>query len=118
MASTKDDIPADLRKAVTDAGQAQVFEFADNGVATKAQAAQLVDQLSGIDLERVNRLFKGAMEDDAKGPDMGSIEPLDSSTKLSEASAEDQDKWYSTGLDAIGRGEVDKARGRRVAWWW
>jgi UDP-N-acetylglucosamine/UDP-N-acetylgalactosamine diphosphorylase len=99
-------IPADLRKLVTDAGQAQVFEFVDNGKASAAEAAALVAQLQAMDLERCNRLFKAALEDDAKGPDMGSIEPLASSTKLSDASKEDTDKWYAAGLDAIAKGEV------------
>jgi UDP-N-acetylglucosamine/UDP-N-acetylgalactosamine diphosphorylase len=100
------DIPADLRKRYTDAGQDHVFEFVDKGLVDKADLPGFIAELEAMDLDRINKLYTAAWAADSAGHEVGQISPLDSSDKLSESSEADKKVWSDAGLAAIGNGEV------------
>jgi len=105
--SSSASIPGALRERYVAAGQEHVFKYADEGKLTAEQVASLVAQLEALDLERIAKLHKGAMEFDAHGQEgQGKLEPLDSYASLADASAEDGEAWQSAGLKAIAAGEV------------
>jgi len=100
-------IPSELRETYVAAGQEHVFKYCDEGKLSTEQAESLVAQLQGLDLDRIAKLHKGAMEFDAHGQDgQGSLDPLDSYDSLVDAPAADKSAWESAGMKAIAAGEV------------
>jgi UDP-N-acetylglucosamine/UDP-N-acetylgalactosamine diphosphorylase len=95
-----------LRPKYNDAGQGQVFKYADEGKLTPAQETALAAQLSKLDLARIAKLHKDAMAFDAKGQsDLGKLEPLDSYDSIESSSAKQKKQWTDRGYDSISRGE-------------
>ena len=102
MASTS------LRQRYESAGQAHLLHFWPQ--LSEDERAALIDQLQALDIERVNRVYKKAVdaEEDAKsGTVHERIEPLPEDASESVAAhPEKEAEWRSTGLKAIARGEV------------
>ena len=75
-----ENIPAELRAKYTEAGQAHVFKYADEGQLSEGQLDALLKQLEGIDVARVNQVYKDAIqfENDVKSGAGGDcvLEPL------------------------------------------
>ena len=107
--TAKDAISAELRARYEAAGQGQVFKYVDNGVLDVAGATELAAQLEGMDLDRIAKLHKAAMEFDKAaqaGADTGAVEALDSFDSLIDASQESKDAWDAAGMQALANGEV------------
>lgn len=127
LASTYDD----LYKTYDKADQAHVFKFYSTLSASEQQT--LLSQLSTIDVERVNRIYKGAMEaeklekskaqqktvgggeKDSSKPNQDEILPLPSSACASLVPSpsstpstiiDQTQKWEQIGLSAIAKGQV------------
>jgi UDP-N-acetylglucosamine/UDP-N-acetylgalactosamine diphosphorylase len=104
-------ISPELRERYAAAGQEHVFQFVDNGVNTEAQNAELAAQLQSLDLERIAKLHKAAMEYDAAaaaGTNQGEIAPLDEAdvAAVDDTPLELREAWRKTGMKAIANGEV------------
>ena len=111
--STSANVDVDsLRKAYAAAGQDHVFAFYDKLSAEEQRA--LVDQLSNIDVERVNRIFSQAIAADSAATSASASQssgeevlPLpDSATASIVGNPTDEAKWRDIGLDAIAQGTV------------
>lgn len=94
-------------------GQSQVFTFFSQ--LSEQEQEALLDQAEEIDVERVNSIFKFAIESEAEqrrrdeAGDAGDILPLpqEACASIVDPSAAGQlEKWRSIGLDATRRGEV------------
>ena len=101
---------AELQKKYEAAGQSQVFQFLPQLDANQKEA--LVKQLSGIDIERVNRVYTRAIEAEKAFNDPQiqeeAIEPLPTESFDSTVgpSSSKVAAWRETGLDAISKGQV------------
>ncbi|TWU75309.1 UDP-N-acetylglucosamine pyrophosphorylase [Metarhizium rileyi] len=96
---------ADLRAKYTEAGQDHVFTFYDS-LSTQDKAA-LFDQLTSFNPAYINNITKRALvETKSDIPD--TLEPLPESAQASilDSSTDDINKWYSSGLDLIGKNKV------------
>ncbi|KAF5130633.1 UDP-N-acetylglucosamine pyrophosphorylase [Metarhizium anisopliae] len=96
---------AQLKAEYTKAGQDHVFTFYDS-LSTEDKAA-LYNQLSGFNPVYINEITKRALgETKSDTPD--TLEPLPESAQASilDSSADDINKWYSSGLDLIGKNKV------------
>lgn len=99
-----------IRAGYKAAGQDHVFEFWPT--LNNDQKENFLQQLAGIDIERVNRVYTRAIEAEKAFNDVTTqeeaIEPLPSAafdSILGESSGK-ANAWRDTGLDAISRGEV------------
>jgi len=104
-----DDIIGDvLRKKYEKAGQEQVFKYADSGKLSKSGVEQLKKQLESLELDRIAKVFKGAMEHDQKGQEeLGALTPFPTSdTDSITEDSFDMEKFERLGLEAIAKGEV------------
>ncbi|ORY33047.1 putative UDP-N-acetylglucosamine diphosphorylase [Naematelia encephala] len=123
---------AHLRETYTAAGQAHVFAFYDS--LSPSEQASLLDQLSGIDVHRVNRIYTNAVAadgaitpppehrslDDSLGargnmiahsrtpsPSPPDVLPLPDAACASVLNnPEEEARWRKIGLDAIAQNEV------------
>lgn len=101
---------AKLQEKYEAAGQSQVFNFLSQLNAT--QKENLVQQLAGIDIERVNRVYTRAIEAEKAFNDPnvqeGAIEPLpaESCDSTVGSSGSKVAAWREAGLDAISKGQV------------
>ena len=96
----------ELRSHYDSYGQGQCFEHYDKGNLNEKQKSQLLKQLSGLDLARIQSLHTDAMEFDAHGQDrLGKLEPLDSYDSIQDASPQSRSEWESAGFQAVSRGE-------------
>ncbi|KIX07686.1 uncharacterized protein Z518_02340 [Rhinocladiella mackenziei CBS 650.93] len=95
-----------LRQKYEKANQDHVFAFYDE-LDTAGKAA-LFSQLSTFDPDRVNALADKALHPPPSSGEEPSIEPLpeSASASLLDASKEQIDDWYKTGLDHIGKNKV------------
>ncbi|KAK2594988.1 UDP-N-acetylglucosamine pyrophosphorylase [Conoideocrella luteorostrata] len=96
---------ADLKAKYAEAGQDHVLTFYDS--LNPADKAALYDQLSSFNPAHINDITKRALgETKSDTPD--TLEPLPESAQASilDSSADDINKWYSSGLDLIGRNKV------------
>jgi UDP-N-acetylglucosamine/UDP-N-acetylgalactosamine diphosphorylase len=99
-----------LQEIYDAAGQSQVFQFLPKLNATQKQA--LLKQLSGIDIDRVNRVYARAIQAERalSDPQIQEevIEPLpaESFDSTVNNSASKVAAWRETGLDAISKGHV------------
>lgn len=98
-------IPADLKEKYKAAGQDHVFKYADAGSLDEKQVQALVEQLQGLDLDRIAAVHNLAMEQDSKKADP-SFTPLDAVASIAGASEEERKSWEEAGLAAIKAGEV------------
>jgi len=100
-------ITKELRNKYAAAGQDHVFKYADGGKLSAEQMTSLAVQLEKLDLDRIAKLHKAAMEFDKHGQEgQGKLEPLDSYDVLADAPAASRELWQSTGLKAIAEGQV------------
>lgn len=116
LSTTNGQVPEDLRAAYAVHGQEQVFEYVDSGVVKAPEEIDaLVAQLRSIDLPRLHDLHKST--DSPTAPDAASssspeeapieeMKPIESFGSLDSAPAEDKDRWYKTGLQAVAEGKV------------
>jgi len=99
---------AELKSKYAKAGQEQVFTFYDS--LSTAEKAQLFEQLSSFDPERINEITERALKppktDD--GAKEAALEPLPDSATASilDSDPADIDAWYSAGLELIGQNKV------------
>lgn len=113
-----------LRQTYAKAGQEHVFTFYDKLSADDRQS--LLKQLAGIDVERVNRVWRTAIKAEQEEKENAermkhepeaakdSIQPLPKEAMASlvptsgedKASREQADKWRDIGVDAIKEGQV------------
>jgi UDP-N-acetylglucosamine/UDP-N-acetylgalactosamine diphosphorylase len=98
-----------LRKRYEAAGQSHLFKFWPN--LSESEHKALSTQLEALDIERVNRIYKKAVESEAEAaqPTAGAnaIEPLPEGTvDFAFGTSGNEQEWRSTGLKAISRGEV------------
>lgn len=102
-------VPTALRALYSKHGQNQVFRYVDSGIVTGDAVDALVAQLSDVDPERINDLFRSTVGDsgDAKpsSADM-TMKPIESFVSLDSTAADTKEKWYSTGLKAVAEGKV------------
>jgi len=96
----------DLRAKFVAAGQGHVFEFYDQGLISDSQKIAFLEQLSSLDLQYVSNSFSAAMADAASGVSNSDLSPPDAFTCLADCSPESIQAWESSGLKAVGRGEV------------
>jgi UDP-N-acetylglucosamine/UDP-N-acetylgalactosamine diphosphorylase len=95
-----------LRPKFNAAGQGQVFKYADEGKLSPEQEAALAAQLSKLELTRIAKLHKDAMEFDAKGQaDLGKLEPLDTYDSIENSTPAQKKKWTDAGYQSISKGE-------------
>jgi UDP-N-acetylglucosamine/UDP-N-acetylgalactosamine diphosphorylase len=96
-----------LREKFTAAGQGHVFKYADEGKLDGDQKGLLAAQLSKLDLTRIAKLHKEAMEFDGKGQsNLGQLQPLDTYASIADASEQQKKTWGDLGFAAIAKGEV------------
>jgi UDP-N-acetylglucosamine/UDP-N-acetylgalactosamine diphosphorylase len=98
-----------LRKRYEAAGQSHLFKFWPT--LSEPERKALSTQLEALDIERVNRIFKKAVESEAEAakPTAGAnaIEPLpEGAVDFAFGNSGNEEEWRSTGLKAIARGEV------------
>lgn len=91
------------------AGQGHLFTFLSS--LSKGESDAFLDQLASIDVDRINKIYKQAVDADKQISDPArvtdSIEPLPVETCESVVSNPDNEsQWRKDGLDAIARGEV------------
>lgn len=96
-----------LKDKYAQAGQEHVFNFYDSLAA--ADKAALYGQLAGFDPAHINDITKRALsppKDD--GETTTTLEPLPDSATASilDSAAGDLDRWYKSGLELIGKGQV------------
>lgn len=104
-------VPPELRARFEAAGQGHVFRFLDEGKVPEGQQAPFLAQLEAMDLEYIERSYRGAMADAAKTKEAATsgsagLDPPDSCACLADCAKEDIDAWEKAGLEAVGRGEV------------
>lgn len=98
-----------LKSKWTAAGQGQVFKFWETLSAD--QQHSLLNQLSLVDVDRANKIFKtattSATSETAAEP-AAALDPLpkDAFDDLADSSPEDINKWHDAGLAAIANNEV------------
>uniref|UniRef100_A0A7S4UPE1 UDP-N-acetylglucosamine diphosphorylase n=1 Tax=Alexandrium monilatum TaxID=311494 RepID=A0A7S4UPE1_9DINO len=97
---------AALRARYEAAGQSHVFRYLDEGKVPAGEEAALLAQLRGIDLDYVSKSYKSAMAEAAAGVASAELTPPDEFTCLADTAPSDIAQWESSGLAAIGRGEV------------
>ncbi|CAK5280641.1 unnamed protein product [Mycena citricolor] len=98
---------ASLRSRYEAAGQAHLFNFWDSLSASEQK--DLTDQLEALDIERVNRIYKRAVEADAAAAAPGHqdpIEPLPADASDSVKDAAKEREWRQIGLEAVACGSV------------
>lgn len=98
-----------LRKKFQNAGQEHVLQFWDD--LAPEQQGQLVEQLNALDVDRVNDVYKRALqgEEDMKrlASSKHTIEAPSESSLVSVASGSNEESVYrAAGLDAIAAGQV------------
>jgi UDP-N-acetylglucosamine/UDP-N-acetylgalactosamine diphosphorylase len=95
-----------LKEKYASAGQEQVFTFFDT--LSAADKASLFEQLSGFDPAYINEITTRALKapESSSAPD--ALEPLPESATASilDSKPEDISRWYDSGLDLIGQGQV------------
>lgn len=99
-------VPAELRSYFEEQNQGHVFEFLDRGLVPEAEQASFLAQLQDLDLDYVEKSYRSALEEATAGVESAVLEPPDEFTCLAGTAQEDIQRWESTGLAAIGRGEV------------
>ncbi|KAI9089810.1 nucleotide-diphospho-sugar transferase [Phlyctochytrium arcticum] len=95
-----------IRKTFTDAGQGHVFQFWDE--LTEVQKTELLNNLSKIDVERVNRIYRKATGSTDK-PATANIEPLPESafaSTIPESSRQKIEAWNKSGRQLIAQNKV------------
>ncbi|KAL7748858.1 UDP-N-acetylglucosamine pyrophosphorylase [Sorochytrium milnesiophthora] len=97
---------SDIRKAYTAAGQEQVFTFFD--ALSQHEKSAFLAQLAPVDPDRVNRIYKKAMEASQIDPLTAKIEPLPADVFVSTRNvAKDKLRaWHDAGMQAIKDGKV------------
>lgn len=99
-----------LRQRYEAAGQGHLLHFWPQ--LSESERAQLQKQLEGLDIERVNRIYKKAVGGEAEAAAQQGrevIEPLPedaSDSVVSEEDKEDEKKWRAVGLKAVAEGQV------------
>jgi UDP-N-acetylglucosamine/UDP-N-acetylgalactosamine diphosphorylase len=97
-----------LREKYEKAGQDQVFAFYDD--LKPAEKAQLFEQLSLFDPNRINELADKALNPPkaSKEEQEPQMEPLPESATASilDSASEDIEKWYQSGLDLVAQNKV------------
>lgn len=98
-----------LRKKYEAAGQSHVFKFWDD--LSPEEQGEFVNQLSKLDVERVNEVYKTAIEGEKEMQELeGSqhnLEPPPSANTVTVASGSDEESRYrDIGLKAISEGKV------------
>lgn len=96
-----------IRAKYTEHGQSQVFKFYD-GLDSAGQAS-LIEQLKGIDPERVNKIFKNAIAESKKreaGTTKVHMEPLPMDCYADTTQEKQIATWNQMGIDAISKGKV------------
>lgn len=95
-----------LRQRYEAAGQAQLLQFWPK--LSESDREALKSQLSVLDIERVNRIYKKAVSAEKEASNASDpIEPLPEGTVDFVAGNEAKEaEWRKTGLEAIARGEV------------
>ncbi|ESK92720.1 udp-n-acetylglucosamine diphosphorylase [Moniliophthora roreri MCA 2997] len=97
-----------LKKRYEAAGQGHLLKFWPQ--LSESEQKSLADQLNALDIERVNRIYKKAINAEAKTSDpnapQASIEPLPEGASESVTDATKAREWRRVGLDAISRGEI------------
>ncbi|KAF9074879.1 UDP-N-acetylglucosamine diphosphorylase [Rhodocollybia butyracea] len=92
------------------AGQGHLFKFWPK--LSDSEKASLLKQLSSLDIERVNRIYKKAIaaEADASNPNVPSdiIEPLPKEASESITRVENVAEWRRIGLEAVSRQQCSK----------
>lgn len=116
MSAISGTVPPGLRELYVQHGQEQVFQYADSGIITGETVDALVAQLSDIDPERINDLFRTTMgvgggnataaAAGAEKEDKEIMEPIESFMSLDSAGAEVKEEWYAAGLKAVLEGKV------------
>ena len=98
-----------LRKRYEAAGQSHLFKFWPN--LSEPERKVLSTQLETLDIERVNRIYKKAVESEAEaakstaGAD--AIEPLpEGAVDFAFGNSGNEEEWRNTGLKAVASGEV------------
>jgi UDP-N-acetylglucosamine/UDP-N-acetylgalactosamine diphosphorylase len=98
-----------LRQRYEAAGQGHLFTFWPR--LSETERSMLLDQLSNLDIERVNRIYKNAVaaekvDVDPKAP-TETIEPIpNDATENTLGQPEKEAKWRAAGLQAIAQGQV------------
>jgi UDP-N-acetylglucosamine/UDP-N-acetylgalactosamine diphosphorylase len=98
---------AELKEKYANAGQDHVFTFYDS--LSSSEKAELYDQLSDFNVERINQYAQRALKTaDDNSHAAAALEPLPSSATASilDSSADDINKWYDSGLDLIAKNQV------------
>ncbi|KZT56057.1 nucleotide-diphospho-sugar transferase [Calocera cornea HHB12733] len=98
-------VPVDLLKRYEAAGQEHLLHFYPKLSPTEQE--DLVAQLTALDVERVNRVFKTAIEYEKAGASSAAINPLPASTfETIIGEPEKEVQWREIGLKAIAAGKV------------
>lgn len=100
---------AALQKKFGDAGQSHVLKFWDD--LSPENQAVLLHQLTRLDVNRVNAVYKRALEGEREMEQLASSEhklepPPPSSTVSVPSSSQEEDAYRKVGLDAIAQGKV------------
>ena len=93
-----------LRDRYEAADQGHLLTFWSN--LSKTEQADLTTQLQALDIERVNRIYKKAMDAANPGTVTESIEPLPKEATDSAGSPERDEEWRRIGLEAVSRCQV------------
>ncbi|KAK7063960.1 Udp-n-acetylglucosamine diphosphorylase [Favolaschia claudopus] len=98
---------ASLRARYESAGQAHLFSFWDT--LSPSEQTVFAEQLSAIDIERVNRIYKKAVSAEAEANAPSAHDPIEPLPKESTDTVKSEGKvqeWRAIGLEAIAEGSV------------
>lgn len=106
--STMIDVVA-LRKRYESAGQSHVFQFWDD--LSPEDQAKYLTQLSSLDIERVNTVYKTAIESEKEMQKLAGSQhkfepPPEKSTVTIQADSSEEDYYRQIGIKAISQGKV------------
>lgn len=96
-----------IRERYDAAGQGHLLKFWPT--LSETDRAALTSQLDALDIERVNRIYKKAVDAEAEAADPTKSEPIEPLPKSASESVGDvakEEAWRRAGVEAISRGEV------------
>ncbi|PKA62801.1 UDP-N-acetylglucosamine diphosphorylase 1 [Apostasia shenzhenica] len=98
--------PQALLERLKDYGQEDVFALWDE--ISQDEREQLVRDIEGFDLPRIDRIIRCSLGSQAQGPPLTSIEPVPESclSSVEERTPAERDRWWKKGLKAISEGKL------------
>ncbi|KAK8825223.1 hypothetical protein WA556_006511, partial [Blastocystis sp. ATCC 50177/Nand II] len=99
-------ISEELRAVIAKYDQSHILKYYDEGLFTEEEKKHFETQLSKIDFERLDLIYKASMKQTAASSQDAKLDPMDNITFADKLTQEEKDKYLTITLDAIAKNEV------------